>query len=392
MNRKVCGGCQGTDLELVLDLGWSPLANAFLNDPSDPEQKYPLRLVMCMSCHLVQMEYVVPDSVLFDDNMFYTGTSSPELQEPIARKLMSRYGDNGPLKTLEIGCNDGSLMHYFDNAGWPILGVDPAQGPTQTARDRNLDVWTVPLNTGYAEDIRTDYGQFQLIIGNNVLAHVSDLNDFLQSVQRLLAFDGVAVFQFQYLGDLVAGNMFDHVYHEHRHFFSLDALHEQLIRNGLTIDRVWRTSAQGGSVEVAVVHGRAGARNMDPWLHSRQTMLSLQPRVTYLADKLAGLVAGFEHVAGYGASAKSTTLLNYARIDNLVYVVDLTPVKWGKYTPGTHIPIISPEQEQEEDYPDAYLLLVWNYLGRILRESKDYFGPDQQSAKWIVPIPFPQVL
>lgn len=392
MNRKVCGGCQGTDLELVLDLGWSPLANAFLNSPNDPERKYPLRLVMCMSCFLVQMEYVVPDSDLFDDNMFYTGTSSPELQEPIARKLMDRYGDNGPLKTLEIGCNDGSLMHYFDNAGWPIVGIDPARGPVTAAHDRGLNVIDDVFGSASAESIRSLEGQMDLIIGNNVLAHVEDLNDFLEGVRTLLKPDGVATFQFQYLGDLVAGNMFDHVYHEHRYFFSLDSLHEQLIRNGLTVNRVWRSAAQGGSAEVEVVHGHTGTRNMDPWLHSRQTMLSLQPRVTYVADKLAALVAGFKNVAGYGASAKSTTLLSYARIDTLDYVVDLTPVKWGKYTPGTHIPIISPEQEQERDYPDAYLLLVWNYLGRILRESKDYFGPDQQSAKWIVPIPFPQVL
>lgn len=392
MNRKVCGGCQGTDLEVVLDLVKSPLANAFLDSPDQPEELYPLRLVMCMSCFLVQMEYVVPDSVLFDNNMFYTGTSSPELQEPIARKLMNRYGDNGPLKTLEIGCNDGSLMHYFDNAGWPIVGVDPAQGPAQMARDRGLDVLGMPFGTDAAEGIRAESGQMDLIIGNNVLAHVSDLNDFLEGVRRLLKPDGRAVFQFQYLGDLVAGNMFDHVYHEHRYFFSLDALQEQLIRHGLVPNYFWRTTAQGGSIQAEITHGTTGLRNLDPWLHSRREMLSLQSRATYIVGKLLSLIGMFKNVAGYGASAKSTTLLNYARIDTLDYIVDLTPVKWGKYTPGTHIPIISPEQEQERDYPDAYLLLVWNYLGRILRESKDYFGPDQQSAKWIVPIPFPQVL
>lgn len=388
MNRKVCGGCGSDDLEQVLDLGKSPLANAFLDSPNQPEDRYPLQLAMCMACKLVQLLYVVPDSVLYDDNMFYTGSSSPEIQGPLAKKLMDRYGDQGPLKTLEIACNDGSLMRHFDAAGWPVVGVDPAHGPTEMARSHGLDVLTMPFGTDAAEGIRAELGQQDLVIGNHVLAHVSDLNDFLQGVRMVLSPTGVAVFEFQYLGDLVAGNMFDHIYHEHRFYFSLDALNEQLLRNGLVIDRFWRTTAQGGSIQAQVTHGTTGVRNLDPWLN-RQTVQSLRPRSYALQWKLASLMLQFETIAGYGASAKSTTLLNWLGIDSLEYVVDLTPAKWGKYTPGTHIPIISPEQEQEREYPEAYLLLVWNYLGKVLRNA-DLHSPD--STKWIVPIPYPMVI
>ena len=394
--RRVCGSCDSTDLEPFLDLGYTPLANAFPSSPSEKETKYRLQVAICMNCHLVQLLEVVPDDILFANNTFYSGTGDPSYWQGVARNLMKRFGDDGPQLTVEIACNDGTLLKHFHDAGWPSVGVDPAEGPTQKAREYGLDVLTMPFGSDAAEGIRAEYGQAGLIIGNNVLAHVSDLNDFLQGVKRLLKPDGVAVFEFQYLGDLVTGNMFDHVYHEHRFFYSITALQTAVMKNKMLIDR-WRpTPQQGGSMQVEITHGGVYRGTPDPWLTRLNTMRGVQPRVDYIKSRLQSLIAtemmmlpGF--LAGYAAPAKSTTLLNFCGIDHdtLDYIVDTTPSKIGKYTPGTHIPIISPEQEDKVGYPDTYLLLAWNYLSSILRRA-DLQGPS--STRWVVPVPIPYVI
>lgn len=398
MLREFCGGCGGDSLEEFLHLGYSPPADAFLRSPSDPETTYELGLNFCHECKLVQLTEVVPDEELFnEDYTFYSGASKPiqEYNRIYAKELINRFAEIGRDLTVEIACNDGDLLQHFDQAGWKTLGIDPAGGPTTVAREeKGLNVATVPFNLETAETIRTDHGRAGLIIANNVLAHVADPNDFLQGVKRLLRPGGVVVMEVQYLGDLIAGNMFDHVYHEHRFYFSLTTLRGLFARNGLVITGARRTAPQGGSLRIIAVHN-----GIDPytrltnenWLSQISTYATMQGRIDHVRDRLLTIMhnSGFNTIAGYAATAKSTTLLNYCMIRDLEYIVDTTPAKIGRFTPGTHIPIISPEQELHRGYPDAYLLLAWNYLGAILRNSDI---ANKHSSKWIVPIPMPVIL
>jgi len=397
MTRDICGGCSSSNLHKFLDLGSSPLADNFITAPSEVVKRYPLQLLLCTDCYLVQLSEVVPDDELFNkEYTFYSGASEPIRQyyATYAKNLINRF-DQGRHLTIEIACNDGTLLQHFHHAGWKTLGVDPAAGPAAIAQEQGMEVITKPFNLELAEQICSEQGQAGLIIANNVLAHVADPNDFLAGVAHLLAPGGVVVMEVQYLGDLIAGNMFDHVYHEHRFYYSLSALRRLFGRVRLVITGAQYTQPQGGSLRIVAVRDGVDPYSRvsnEDWLQHVETYTAFQGQVDRVRNRLLQLVHDQPgRIAGYGATAKSTTLLNACGIDHTVldYVVDTTPAKIGKYTPGTNIPIVSPEQEQAWGYPDAYLLLAWNYLGAILRRS-DITSLD--STRWIVPIPMPVIL
>lgn len=397
MIRDTCAGCGSMELFRFLELGSSPLADNFISDPAAVEPMYDLSLLVCEMCYLVQLEEVVPDEELFNkDYTFYSSTSEPirKYHKDYAAELLTQF-EQGQRLTVEIASNDGSLLKHFHTNGWKSLGIDPAGGPSDAARELGLDIITAPFNAALATDVRDDYGHAGLIIANNVLAHVTDPLDFLAGVERLLAPDGVAVIEVQNLDSLLVGNMFDHVYHEHRFYYSTASLLDMLNRVGLDMVDIRYTEPQGGSIRVVAAKNvpHPVRVNQGAWLQQTSTYESFQGRVNYVRNHLLRLIyeGRFRKIAGYGATAKSTTLLNFCDLDESVidYVVDTTPAKVGKFTPGTHIPIISPEQEQEQGYPDAYLLLAWNYLGPILRKSD---LTQQSSTRWIVPIPMPVIL
>jgi len=397
MNRDICGGCSSRNLHKFLDLGQTPLADNFVTNPTVKPKLYPLQLLVCTDCFLVQLSEIVPDEELFNaEYTFYSGASEPiqRYHAAYAKELINRF-EQGRDLTVEIACNDGSLLQHFHNAGWKTLGVDPATGPAAIARDKGMEVITEPFNLDLAEEIRLERGRAGLIIANNVLAHVVDPKNFLAGVSRLLAPNGVVIMEVQYLGDLIAGNMFDHVYHEHRFYYSLTTLRRLFHQAGMVITGFRNTEPQGGSLRIlAVRNGTDPYSQMtnENWLRRTETYMGFQGQINRVKDRLQQLIhAQHGRLAGYGATAKSTTLLNVCEINDTVldYVVDTTPAKIGKYTPGTNIPIISPEREQVFGYPDAYLLLAWNYLGAILRRS-DITSPN--STKWIVPIPMPVIL
>lgn len=401
MIREECASCGSMELRFFLELGSTPLAGAFMDKVDDDPDTYDLSLLVCENCFLVQLREVVPDEVLFNqDYMFYSSTLAPiqRYHRDYALDLIQRYPYQGQKLTVEIASNDGSLLRHFAEHGWPTVGIDPAGGPSQVARDSGLEtILTQSFNRQLAQDVRAEHGQAGLIIANNVLAHVADPHDFLNGVADLLAPDGVAVFEVQYLGDLLAGNMFDHVYHEHRFYFSINSLNNLLQRAGLHIQGIRKTEPQGGSIRVSVSKDSTKARHhqlyTESWLRNIDTYSSFQGRVQHVAHRLFSLIDQHRYgtIAGFGATAKSTTLLNFCGLDSDVidYIVDTTPAKVGKWTPGTRIPIISPEQELERGYPDLYLLLAWNYLGSVLRKSD---LSHYQSTKWLVPIPYPVVL
>lgn len=391
MRRERCGGCDSTDLDPVLDLGKTPLADVFPSSPDEVEVYYPLGVLHCVRCGLVQLSEVVPDDLLYGADYAFRSSTSPAIlayHKRYADWILSRFPALAKRLTVEIACNDGSLLSLLSQAGCRTVGIDPASSAVTAARESGLNVVDDAFNLAAATRLREDNGPAGLIVANNVLAHVADLQDMVAGIAHLLADDGVAILEFQYLPDLLASNSWDHVYHEHRFFLSVTALEPVLRRHGLRVAKVSRTPMQGGSVRLTVQHGTGLSLYDEP--STKDLIAGWQARVDYSALRIAELVEPQEgrRVAGYGASAKSCTLLSYCGIDSrqLESVVDTTPAKIGRFTPGTHIPVVGPWGTRE---PDVYLLLTWNYLGSVLRREHSFW---ESGGRFIVPIPAPVVL
>lgn len=382
MQITECGSCGYPEPRRILNLGTSPLADTFPATPDAVEERYPLELYQCENCDLVQLGYLVPDAVLWQDYGFYSSTS-PSLvayHERFASMVHDRYGI--PQLALEIACNDGSLLSKL--AAGRRVGVDAADGPVAAARAKGLDVRHGVFDLDYAIELRDEIGPADLIVAQNVVAHVTDLNSFLHGIKAMLAPDGVAIIEAQNVQDLIFGNMFDHVYHEHRFYFSADTLYRAVRHAGLFPVAVERTPMQSGSIRMTV------QKTADTWWTGEACRLTscivnLQARADYLRDRLIDALvqeANLGVVAGWAASAKSATLLNFCGIgpDLVRYIVDTTPAKIGRYAPGTHIPIVGPDAPD----PDTFLLLAHNYISRIRH--------DPFKGRWLVPIPNPVVL
>jgi SAM-dependent methyltransferase len=404
--RETCGGCGSSLLLPFLDLGSSPLADRFPASPDEPETWYPLRLAVCESCWLVQLTEVVPDEELWGaDYGFYTG-ASPALAryfEDYANWLISEFTDlvaDG--LTVEVACNDGTLLHHLHDAGCRTLGVEPSTGPADSARARGLNVAGDLFGVKTAGRIAAEHGQASLIVANNVAAHVADLPDFLGGIRDLLAPEGVAVIEVQYLPDLLLGNGFDHVYHEHRSFFSVGTLAEALARAGLIAQNVAANSTQGGSIRVVATHPggsadpflrarRLAAHGGEEWTRRPDAYASIQGRADRLRERLLDLLAEQAHhrVVGYGASAKSATLLNWCGIGprQVEAIHDLTPAKVGRYTPGSHIPIVGTPLPAVSNV--TALLFVHNYLGGVIRREREFLDA---GGRFLIPIPAPVIL
>lgn len=397
MRRDRCGGCGADRLETFLDLGKTPLADRFPATLDEPEDTWPLEVAVCTGCWLVQLLEVVPDEILWADYGFYSGASPSKVaeHEQLAAELLAAYPEQARRLTVEIACNDGDLLRHFADAGCKAVGVDPALGPARAAKERGLEVYIGPFTRAMGQTLADAKGKAGLVIARNVAAHVADLDDFFGGIADLLAPDGVAVVEVQYLADLLAGNQFDHVYHEHRFFFSLRSFAGVNVRHGLRVEQVRRTPAQGGSIQVVLRRGAAGhvmLRGEAKMVALLDTFRSFQGRAEYVRIRLLELLAAewksARRVAGYGATAKSTTLLNFCGIgpETLEYVEDLTPAKIGRYTPGTHIPIVAPG---ERERPDVFLLLSWNYLPGVLYRERAFLD---DGGRFLVPIPVPVLL
>lgn len=396
MRRTSCSACGSTHLETILDLGTSPIADAYAAtaEQSLALERYPLELAVCDKCWLVQLLEVLPQEQLFGTGYsFYTSASPPlsQYHEDYANMALTSYTSLLDQGVVEVGCNDGDLLYHFAAAGFRALGIDPSTGPIQVAQDRGLDTKTCYFNLDCAQDYVDDHGPVGLVIANHVLAHVADVSDFLAGIAHILADDGVALIEVQYLQDLLVNNAFDLVYHEHRNFFSLTSLGYALSRHGLYVTRVWETDRQGGSIRVEVRKDRGAGPGRsvgdlavaESWLQNMGAYEGLQGRVNRIRMRLKEIILSqFSPVIGYGAPAKATTLLNFCNITNLYAAADTTVAKQGRYIPGTSTPIVPPEQVQDES---VFLLLAWNYMSKILRNN-------DLSGSWIVPIPSPVVI
>lgn len=385
MKRTACGGCGNENLEVFLDLGSSPRADAFPAAPG-PEDRYPLQLGVCRACWLVQLMEIVPAGDLYGAGYAFYASSSPDLVEydkAFAGWVLSRWPDH---QVVEIACNDGCLLRHFP-AG---VGVEPAAGPARAARQLGLHVVDEPFTRALAANLDTAVPGPRVVIAKNVLAHVDDLDDMVAGVALLIRHGGVAVIEVQALDDLLAYNQFDHVYHEHRFYLSPSTLRSVLHRHGLAVVVEMRTPAQGGSIRVVAMRRQTSGAPAD-WTCGMDAYAGVQGRADHLRRSLLDLLARERaegrNVAGYAASAKSATLLNWCGIGTnmLDYIVDTTPHKIGRVTPGTHIPVVAPGGPD----PHTFLMLARNYLGGALRRESAF---TLSGGRWIVPIPQPVVI
>lgn len=389
MKRTACSACGHTDLDQFLDLGLSPIADAYTVTPDEDSPKFPLQVAVCAKCRLVQLLEVVPADVLFGTGYsFYSSASAPlsAYHAAYAADVRDRYPGLATRGVVEVGCNDGDLLRHF--RAFPHVGVDPSSGPAAVAAERGCEVLVEPFGLATAQLIRSERGPQGLVFANHVLAHVEDVSDVLAGIAHLLRDNGIAMVEVQYLPDMLVNNAFDLVYHEHRNFFSLSSLESAAATHGLRVHDVELTDRQGGSLRVALSRQLSPTsrvfkvRMSEQWLNDFSAYAGMQGRAERIRTRLQDLVIG--DVAAYGAPAKLTTLVAFCGFDveHLHWCVDTTPAKQGRFIPGTHIEIYPPG---EPDVPrDGFLLAAHNYAAPIMAANP--------GNRWILPIPAPVLI
>ncbi len=359
----VCRFC-ATPLEHdFVDLGMSPLSNAFLeaDDLNRMERFYPLHAYVCGECFLVQIEAFESPDAIFRDYVYFSSYSDSWLAH--AREFASRATDRFGLDTrslvVEIASNDGYLLQYFKERGIPVLGIEPACNVAKVAIDAGIDTVTEFFGVALARRLRDERQGCDLLVGNNVLAHVPDLNDFVAGLELLLADDGALSMEFPHLLQLGAHTQFDTIYHEHFSYFSLLAVQRIFRHHGLEIFDVEELPSHGGSLRIYAQHPGGGyphsdsverlvAKERDAGLDRLEIYRHFSERVHEVKrDLLEFLIEARrtgKRVVGYGAPAKGNTLLNFCGVgtDFIEYTVDRSPHKQGRFLPGTHIPVLSP--------------------------------------------------
>lgn len=394
-SRLNCGSCGSDKLGTLLSLGMTPVANTFLADPdaSVLARRYPLSMLGCRSCGLMQVGYVIPDEILWSDDFgYYSSMNAPLLRHfaEYAQWAMCELDPDPDLPVIEVGCNDGVLLRHFAEAGYATLGVDPAPGPAAAARERGLSVIGEGLTRELAHQIQAKYGNAGLVLANNVAAHVSDLADFLSACKHLLSPFGRLVLEVQDFEQLLMRHGFDMLYHEHRFFYSLPTLERTLQRHGFQVLQARKVPTQGGSWRVVATHSATIGQSVTAPIHS-SLEFGIQRRADLIAkqlrDTLAELASGGKKIALYGAPAKATTLLHWTGVAGFIdHAVDTTPAKIGRFMPGTRIPIVS---EEDRRPADVYLLAAWNYASSILRKESAFLS---SGGQFVLPLPVPMVI
>lgn len=399
----VCRSCGAKQLQQVLDLGLQPLANNLLlpDDLGKAEPRFPLELLVCSQCWLMQIGDLVPPVKLFSEYLYFSSFSDLMLTHArtAAERYIADYGLNAGSRVVEIASNDGYLLKNFVKAGIPALGIEPAANVAKAAQAIGVETLVEFFGKNLAERLSGEGRSADLILGNNVFAHAPDTNDFVAGLARLVTPQGRIVLEFPYALDFLEKHEFDTVYHEHVFYFSLLPLIPLFERHGLAIYDVERISIHGGSLRLFAA--RAGVQTRRPSVNAlldeerRHGLDSMRPyhdfssRVHVLRDQLLAQLRSLKskgsRIAAYGASAKGSTLLNFFGIDGslLEFVVDRSTYKQGRLTPGTHLPIL-PAEALVERMPDYTLLLTWNFSEEILRQQSEY---RRRGGRFIIPIP-----
>jgi SAM-dependent methyltransferase len=404
-NHSGCRFC-GSKLEhIFVDLGVSPLVQSFLSSDqlNQMEPFYPLQVFVCEKCFLVQLhEFVAPENI-FSDYLYFASYSDSWLAHAkrYTDEMVRRFPISENSLVVEIASNDGYLLQYFAEKKVPVLGVEPAANVAQVAVQKGIPSLVKFFSSATARELLTAGNRADLLLGNNVLAHVPDVNDFVEGMKILLKPQGVITMEFPHLMRLMDQNQFDTIYHEHFSYFSFLTVQKIFAAHGLTLFDVEELPTHGGSLRIFARHAEDSSKPVGPRvteLHAREESAGYAQLETYsrfseqvketkrkLLEFLIQAKRNGKKIAAYGAAAKGNTLLNYCaiRTDFLDYTVDRSPHKQGRFLPGTHIPVYSPDQIRRTR-PDYLLILPWNLKDEIIQQNayiRDWGG------QFVVPIP-----
>ncbi len=387
------------------DLGMTPLCQKHVKPQqiNEPETYYPLHAFVCGSCWLVQLgEYATPEEIFAQEYAYFSSYSDTWLAHAKAYAgMMTKRRSLGPSSlVVEIASNDGYLLQYFVEAGIPVLGVEPAANVAAVAREKGIRTEIQFFGTGSAAALRKEYGGADVLLGNNVLAHVPDLNDFVEGMRVMLNPGGVITMEFPHLVQLVDHNQFDTIYHEHFSYFSFTTVEKVFAAHGITLFDVDELPTHGGSLRIYGRHADArepvtervaslkareeawGVTSLDRYRAFNETVKETKRNI--LAFLIEARGQG-KRIVGYGAPGKGNTLLNYCGIgtDFLDFTVDRSPHKQNTFTPGEHIPIYAPERIREAR-PDYVFILPWNLKDEIMTQMA-YIR--EWGGRFVVPIP-----
>lgn len=400
-----CRSCGSSELVPFLNLGRMPIINNLITDLEAEEPRYPLEVGFCKRCALVQLTEELPAEAIFNADYPYYSSYADALLEHSRRhveKLITERNLGPHSQVVELASNDGYLLQYFKAAGVPVLGVDPAPGPAKVAQEKGVPTLVEFFDPKLANRLVAKGVQADVILANNVLAHIPDLNGFVEGIAILLKENGIATIENPYVRDLVEQRQFDTIYHEHYCYHSVTGINNLMRRHGLTLFRVEHHPIHGGSLRYHVGKNVTVEPSVRAYLEEERRIgmdrpeyyLEFGSRAAAVREALLALLmelrAQGKRIAAYGAAAKGAIMLNYAGIgpELIQFIADKNPHKQGKYLPGVRIPISSPERILEEQ-PDYLLILIWNFKEEVMRQQTEFA---RRGGKFIVGIPYPEIL
>jgi SAM-dependent methyltransferase len=398
-----CRSCGAATLLSIVDLGETPLANALIQeaDVGKEEKKFPLKLVWCSTCTLLQITENVPGDILFSNYFYRSSFSDAFLKhcEELSQKILKERKLKEESLVIDIASNDGYLLQFYKKQGIQVLGVEPAKNIAEIAVKNGIDT----RNTFFTAALAATLPKADILHAHNVLPHVENQKDFVEGMRNCLKQDGVAIIEFAYAIDTIEKTEFDQIYHEHMCYFSLTSFKNLVEQCGLVVTNVEKIDVHGGSLRICLMHkGSKPEQSVETLLKEEEVWgvktearyREFATRVLTLKHELTKLLQRKKDegktIVAYGASAKGATLMNFCGIGKelLEYVVDRSTMKQGLYTPGTHLKIELVEKLLE-DQPDFVLLLTWNFAEEILSQQDEY---RRKGGQFIVPVPSPKIV